>query len=151
MLKKRAHIILLSAVALVFLFLLLEKNILPGFSSKSPPPKDLQIIGAVINLIKNHYVEEPDPSKTMEGAFKGLVDSLDILSSYLDKEIALKYELQNKNALRATGIILYKRYGTFPQVIGIIKDSPAEKNKIQIGGYSNSPFLIHSRKRQPAY
>lgn len=138
MLRKRAHIILLSVVALASLFFLLEKNILPGFSSKSSSPKDLQIIRAVINLIKNHYVEEPDPSQTMEGAFKGLVDSLDVLSSYLDKETVLKYKLQKEKRLKETGIILYKRYGTFPQVIGIIKDSPAEKNKIKTGDLISS-------------
>ncbi len=136
--KKRVQIVLISAVALASLFFLLEKNILTGFSSKSSPPKDLRILETVINLVKNHYIEEPDPSKTMKGAFKGLVDSLDILSSYLDRESAIKYGLQKENRLKETGIILYKRYGTFPQVIGIIKDSPAEKNKIRIGDVISS-------------
>lgn len=138
MLKKRANIVLLSAVALVSLFLLLEKNILPGFSSKSSSPKDLRVLATVINLVKNHYIEEPNPSKTMEGAFKGLVDSLDVLSSYLDREAALKYNLQKENRLKETGVILYKKFGTFPQVMGIIKDSPAENNEIQVGDLISS-------------
>ncbi len=138
MLKKRANIILLSVFALVFLFLLLEKNFLPGFSPKSSSPKDLRVLTTIISLIKNHYIEEPNPSKTMKGAFKGLVDSLDVLSSYLDKETALKYKLQKEKTLMETGIIVYKKFGAFPQVIGIIENSPAEKNKIQIGDLISS-------------
>lgn len=133
--KKRANIFLLSALAAVSLFFLLEKNILPGLSSKSSSPKDLKVLGTVVNLIRNHYIEEPDPSLTMEGAFKGLVDSLDVLSSYLDKENALKYKIQKEERLLETGIILYKSYGSFPQVVGIVKNSPAEKDDIEIGDF----------------
>ena len=145
MIKKRAKIILLSGLVVVSLFFLLEKNFLPGISTKSPSSKNLQFLGTVINLIKNHYIEEPNPLKTMEGAFKGLVDSLDILSSYLDKESAIKYKYQKEERLNETGIILYKKYGSFPQVIGIIKNSPAEKKEIKIGdlisAIDNSPTL----------
>ncbi|GAI07722.1 unnamed protein product, partial [marine sediment metagenome] len=114
MIKKRAKIILLSVLVVVSLFFLLEKNFLPGISTKSPSSKNLQFLGIVIDLIKNHYIEEPNPLKTMEGAFKGLVDSLDILSSYLDKESAIKYKYQKEERLKETGIILYKKYGSFP-------------------------------------
>lgn len=131
--KKRAKIILLTISVIVSLFFLLEKNFLPGLSTKSPSSKNLQFLGTLINLIKNHYIEEPNPLKTMEGAFKALVDSLDVLSSYLDKESAIKYKLQKEERLKETGIILYKKYGSFPQVVGIIKNSPAEKKEIKIG------------------
>lgn len=133
MIKKRAKIFFLSALVVASLFFLLEKNFLPGITTKSSSSEKLPLLETVITLIKNHYVEEPNPSQTMEGAFKGLVDSLDILSSYLDRENALKYQYQKKERLKETGIILYKRYGTFPQVLGIIKSSPAEKKGIKIG------------------
>ncbi|MFP4082435.1 MAG: S41 family peptidase [Candidatus Aminicenantes bacterium] len=134
--KKRTNIFLLSFLVALFLFFLIEKNFLPGLSPKQP--KDLKLLETAIDLIKNHYVEEPNPTQTMEGAFKGLVDSLDVLSSYLDEESALKYQNQRTKQLMETGIILYKHYGSFPQVIGIIKDSPAEKAEIQIGDLVSS-------------
>lgn len=132
MIKKRQKVLFLSALVVASSLFLLEKNFLPGLSTKSPTSKNLQFLGAVINLIKNHYIEEPNPLKTMEGAFKGMVDSLDILSSYLDEESALKYKNKKEKMLKETGIILYKKYGSFPQVIGIIKNSPAEKKGIKI-------------------
>ncbi|MFQ5721869.1 MAG: S41 family peptidase, partial [Candidatus Aminicenantales bacterium] len=85
------------------------------------------------NLIRNHYVEEPNPSRTMEGAFKGLVDSLDVLSSYLDQEAAIRYRQQSQHRLYEPGLILYKSYGSFPQVLAVVANSPAEQQGFKVG------------------
>ncbi|HEB35546.1 MAG TPA: PDZ domain-containing protein [Candidatus Aminicenantes bacterium] len=138
MTRKRIKILFLTVLVLIFLFLLLEKNFLPGFLLKLSPNKDFELLGKVIQLIKNDYIEEANPAKTMKGAFKGMVDSLDVLSSYLDKESMLRYSQRKEANLNDIGIILYKRYGSFPQVIGIRENSPAEKKGIQIGDFISS-------------
>jgi len=113
---------------------LLGRPLFSGFSNDNPSKKDSQLLGRIINLIKNHYFEEPKPNETMEGAFKGLVNSLDTLSSYLNPENAEKYGLQQERRLNETGIILYKKEFThYPQVVGIIKGSPAEKGELKLG------------------
>jgi len=131
--NKRTKIILLSALIAVSLFFLLEKNFLPGKSAKTSSPDQLPFLETIINLIKNHYVEEPNPWQTMEGAFKGLVDSLDTLSSYLDKEEALIYQQQSQQRLYEPGLILYKSYGSFPQVLAVMANSPAAQKGIKVG------------------
>ncbi len=138
MTRKRIKILLLTVLVFIFLFLLLEKNFLPGFLLKLSPNKDFELLGKVIQLIKNDYIEEANPAKTMKGAFKGMVDSLDVLSSYLDKESMLRYSQRKEANLNDIGIILYKRYGSFPQIIGINENSPAEKKGIQIGDFISS-------------
>ena len=138
MTRKRIKILLLTVLAFISLFFLLEKNFLPGFLLKLSPDKDFELLGKVIQLIKNDYIEEANPAKTMKGAFKGMVDSLDVLSSYLDKESMLRYSQRKEANLNDIGIILYKRYGSFPQVIGIRENSPAEKKGIQIGDFISS-------------
>ncbi|KKN47235.1 hypothetical protein LCGC14_0664920 [marine sediment metagenome] len=138
MTRKRIKILLLTVLVFISLFFLLEKNFLPGFLSKLSPDKDFELLGKVIQLIKNDYIEEANPAKTMKGAFKGMVDSLDVLSSYLDKESMLRYSQRKEANLNDIGIILYKRYGSFPQVIGIRENSPAEKKGIQIGDFISS-------------
>jgi len=138
MTRKRIKILLLTVLVFIFLFLLLEKNFLPGFLLKLSPNKDFELLGKVIQLIKNDYIEEANPAKTMKGAFKGMVDSLDVLSSYLDKESMLRYSQRKEANLNDIGIVLYKRYGSFPQVIGIKENSPAEKKGIQIGDFISS-------------
>lgn len=138
MTKKRARILLFAVLAFIVLFFLLEKSFLPGLLSKLSPDRNFELLGKVIQLIKNDYIEEANPAKTMKGAFKGMVDSLDILSSYLDKESMLRYSQRKEANLKDIGIVLYKRYGSFPQVIGINENSPAEKKGIQIGDFISS-------------
>jgi len=71
----------------------------------------------------------------MEGAYKGLANSLDQLSGYLDKGIVAKYSQQKEVRLNETGIILFKRAGTFPQVTGVVENSPAEKKGLKPGDF----------------
>ncbi len=130
---RKIKFLVLSVVVLASVFLL-GRTLFSGFSNDNSSKEDLQLLGRIINLIKNHYFEEPKPNETMEGAFKGLVNSLDTLSSYLDVDNAEKYGLQQEKRLNEAGIILYKReYTHYPQIVGIIKDSPAEKEGLQLG------------------
>jgi carboxyl-terminal processing protease len=129
----RIRFILIPALLTIFLFILLEKNFLPGLSRKSSSDDQFRLVGSVAYLIRDEYVEEPNPSKTMDGAFRGLVDSLDILSSYLDKNAVLKYEQRRDTDLKEPGITLYKKYGSFPVIIGIKENSPAERAGLKLG------------------
>lgn len=132
---KRVKFLLLALLIGTSLFLLLERNFLPGLSSKDSDYERYTLLARVAKLIQNEYVEAPNPSKTMEGAFKGLVDSLDTLSTYLDKESVIRYHQRKEKDIKDIGIILYKKFGLFPQVVGIIENSPAEKKGIKIGDY----------------
>jgi len=58
---------------------------------------------------------------------------LDGLSSYLDAENTARYLEQKGAPLKSPGVVVFKRYGSFPQVAGIIEGSPAEKQGLQIG------------------
>ena len=132
---KRVKFLLLALLIGTSLFLLLERNFLPGLSSKDSDYERYTLLARVAKLIQNEYVEVPNPSKTMEGAFKGLVGSLDTLSTYLDKENVIRYRQRKEKDIKDIGIILYKKFGLFPQVVGIIENSPAEKKGIKIGDY----------------
>jgi len=130
---KRKKVLFLTLLVAFSLFFLLEKSIIPGFSSKPPFHKSFELIGKVIQLIQNDYVEEASPDKIMKGAYKGLVDSLDTLSCYLDKNSVLRYRQSKEANLKDIGLILFKIYGSFPQVVGIIENSPSEKKGVQLG------------------
>jgi len=131
--KNRTRVFLLFVLVVLTFIFLLETNLLPRLPSKSSPQKDLDLVTKVINLIKHNYIEEPEPVKTMNGAFKGLVDSLDPLSCYLDKEGALRYSTRQELKLKDIGVVLFKSYGFFPQVVGLIENSPAQEGGIKIG------------------
>jgi carboxyl-terminal processing protease len=133
MVKKKERLFLIAILITVSLFFIIEKRFLPGITSRLSPYKSFELLGNVVGLIKRNYVEEVNPEKTMKGALKGLTDSLDILSSYLDKENAEKYSKQKNATLKDTGIIISQKLGSLPLVIGVIENSPAEKQGIEIG------------------
>jgi len=131
--RKTVRFTLLFLLAVASLFFLFESDILPGLSTQRPTRGILWIVQEVVKHIKEDYVDEPDPSRTMEGAFKGMVNSLDESSSYLTKEAVTKHQQMEAGDLKDVGIILYKKYRSFPVVMGVIENSPAEKMGIQIG------------------
>jgi carboxyl-terminal processing protease len=131
--KKRTKYILVTLLAAAILFVMLEMNFLPNLFSQSAPPKPFEILGWVIKLIRDDYVEVPDASKTMSGAYKGLVDSLDPLSSYLDAEGVTRYRTRMRGPFLEPGLVLYKKYRAFPLIVGIEEGSPAARADLKLG------------------
>ncbi len=131
--KSKIKIAFITIGIAACLFFLLERDFLPGISKKSSPEKQLKLVGNAAYLIRDEYVEEPNPTMTMEGAFRGLVDSLDVGSSYLSKDALVKFDQRKDINLFEPGLILYKSYGRFPVIIGVKENSPAEQKGIKIG------------------
>jgi len=131
--NNKLNIYLTLVILILLAVLLLDKRFLPG---KNGSPQfarsNTELIGTVMELIKTDYLEEPNPVRTTEGAFRGLVNSLDPLSAYLDKDLAARY-LNKKNLNLSTGLVLYKKYGVFPVVVAVLENSPAEKAGLKVG------------------
>ncbi|MGB8953203.1 MAG: S41 family peptidase [Candidatus Aminicenantales bacterium] len=135
MTANKIRLVFLAASVAVCLLFISEKSFLPGISPRESSRTNSELIGTIIRLIKSDYINEANPSTTMEGAYKGMLQSLDVLSSYLDQASVTKYLQPQKANFRDVGLILYKRYGVFPFVIGIMENSPAERGGIKIGDY----------------
>ncbi len=133
--SRSARARLLGLVALIagVLFFWLERRILPGDARPSAPQKSVDLVESVVHIIRNNYIDEPDAAKTMRGAFQGMVNSLDTLSSFLDKAEAAKLADPARSGYKDLGLILFKRASTFPLVVGLIEGSPAQKAGIQAG------------------
>ncbi len=116
-------------------FVLLAGRPTPASANRDLSSTGFQTLGTVIQLIKYDYVEEPNPARTMDGAFRGLVDSLDVLSTYLNPESAAKYRQAGTGEFKETGAVLLKAYAGFPQVVGLIDGSPASKAGLKVGDY----------------
>ncbi len=131
--RKSAKLVLLTVLAVISLLLIAERSLVPGLFSNLSADNSFNLLGIVIENIRSNYIEEVNPEQTMTGALKGMVNSLDALSCYLDQESMQRYNQRMETDLKDIGVVLYKRYGSFPLVIGIIEKSPAQKRGIQIG------------------
>ncbi len=131
--KNKVNFYLIIFLIALATFLLLEDRFLPG-KSRSPQysRSSTELVGTVIHLIKTDYLEEPNPQRTTNGAFRGIVNSLDPLSAYLDKELAARYS-NKKMGVFQTGLTVYKKYGLFPVVVAVAENSPAAKAGLAVG------------------
>lgn len=114
------------------LFFVFQMGFLGGKAPRQATPRGFELLDTLIQLIRNDYLEEKDPVHTTDGALRGLVNSLDSVSAYLDGNLAGKYDSM-KDLTFQTGLVLYKRYGSFPLVVGTIENSPAVSSKVQPG------------------
>ena len=133
MAKKNTKVFLLTLSIAFLLFFFIPKEFLPSISQKSSADKNLILLKGVADLIKDYYVEEPNALKTMKGALRGLIGPLDALSSYLDAPTVQKRRNPGSARLKETGIVVYKKFGTYPVVIGVIENSPAADAGIKVG------------------
>ena len=133
MAKNNTKIFLLASLIAVLLFFFIPKKFLPSISQKSAADKNIILLKGVADLIKEFYVEEPNALKTMKGAIRGLIGPLDPLSSYLDASTVKKFKNPDSAELRETGIVVFKKFGTYPVVIGVKEGSPAADAGINVG------------------
>jgi carboxyl-terminal processing protease len=113
------------------LFFAVQMRLIPG-GFKQAAPKGFELLDSLMRLVRNDYLEERDPIQTAEGAYRGLVNSLDPLSAYLNKDLAAKY-LAMTGGETDPGAVILKRYASFPQVVSVVEKSPAEKIGIKLG------------------
>ncbi len=128
----RPRIIIPYALATVAVFLFLWTRP-PLQSSKFPPAEDFDILERAVRHIRDDYVEEADPGRTMEGAFQGLIGSLDPMSAYLNAGLMARASSPRVDRLYDVGLAAFKKPGAFPVVVGVTEGSPAEKAGIQAG------------------
>lgn len=138
---------------------LAQTGIFPGFSESphpnistlpiAPPtqsqdqtsitPAELQELFAPFwetwNIIHNQYVDQPvDDIKLMEGAIKGMLDTLDVGLNYYDNAEQLKQKNDFLNGQEYEGIGAYvDTSGEYLTIIAPIKGSPAEKANLRSG------------------
>ncbi len=128
----KSRFVLLAALAGALVFFTFQLDLLPGIKSQLGRQKGFNLLANLLDIIKNDYLEETDPLRTADGAYRGLVNSLDVLSCYLDKDLTEQFESEGEDAA-SPGLVIFKRYNDFPQVRGVIPGSPAEKSGVLLG------------------
>jgi carboxyl-terminal processing protease len=86
----------------------------------------------VLNYIEGNYVSEVDEEKLIQGAIRGMVETLDPHSVYMSPEINRELKVDTSGRFDGIGIEVAVRHGSIV-VISPIKNSPADKAGIQAG------------------
>src|SRR3954471_21685386 len=139
--RTRLSVLLISTPLLAFVVL----GALRGKASDGDETfQHLRVFEDVVSLILNNYVEDPKVDSVMEGAMRGLADSLDPDSAYLTASEARSLDAPGcasavpTSACAGTpagdvGIELTRQY--YLRVIAARDGSPAQKAGLQTGDY----------------
>jgi carboxyl-terminal processing protease len=111
--------------------------IVGGFLNRVTAREDtyqhLRIFDDVMGLITSNYVEKVDVDKVMDGAMKGLADSLDPDSAFLTAAEVKQLEAGTPLAAGDVGLDLTRQY--YLRVIAARDGSPAAKAGLRTGDY----------------
>jgi carboxyl-terminal processing protease len=128
--RTRLSVLLISTPLLAFIVL---GNVMGRASDGDATFQHLRVFEDVVSLILNNYVEDPKVDNVMEGAMRGLADSLDPDSAYLTAAEVRSLDPGAKAPGGDVGIELTRQY--YLRVIATRDDSSAAKAGLQTGDY----------------
>ena len=132
MLKKRALFIWL------FIFIIASAGIIIGrwsvtsVSAEGEGYEELKTFTEVLSMVKKYYVEEVKSKDLVNGAIKGMLNSLDPHSSFMTPEAYKEMQVDTKGEFGGLGIQIGMKENMLT-VIAPIEDTPAHKAGIKAG------------------
>ena len=94
--------------------------------------KQINIFQDVLQRIQSDYVVEPNMKNVNSGALHGLLESLDVDSSYLSPAEYKLYKERQAEGNAQVGLIVSKRYG-YAAIVTVEPGSPADKEHLVDG------------------
>ncbi len=114
------------------LLLLLTGAVVGRTRSSEKTYRSLKIFNETLHYVQSNYVERVNADQLMEGAYRGLLASLDSDSEYLPPTEASRKD--KSGGLADVGITPVRR-GLIMRVLSVRPDSPAAKAGIEAGWY----------------
>jgi carboxyl-terminal processing protease len=94
--------------------------------------KQINVFQDVLERIQSDYVVEPNMKDVNSGALHGLLESLDVDSSYLSPAEYKLYKARQAEGNAQVGLIVSKRYG-YASIVTVEPGSPADKEHLVDG------------------
>lgn len=101
-------------------------------SSNDGAYRQLGVFSEVLNRVRTEYVEEPNFEAVRNGSLHGLLESLDVNSSYLSPAEYKHFRERRQDWKGSIGASVSKRSG-FATVVSLIAGGPADKAGVQAG------------------
>jgi carboxyl-terminal processing protease len=123
-------------IALFCLFLCLGLfGLRDNFEVRAVPDETyekLRIFTDVLEKVQQNYLEPVDSKKLIYGAIKGMLESLDAHSAFLDPDIYKELQVETKGSFGGLGIEITVRDGLLT-IVSPIEDTPAFRAGLKAG------------------
>src|SRR4030095_6811511 len=144
--KSKYVILLISSVLVIYAII---GGMLGRVSAQNGSYQQLSIFTEVLSRIQNDYVDEPNVKNAVEGAIRGLVESIDPYGGYLNPKDVTFYREYTANPQKPAGVgIVFAnrpRLG-YPVILSTIPGGPAAKAGLNSGDIIESIDGVTTRE-----
>ena len=147
--RRNLAITLLAAGALTLLALSPARSV-PPRASQEKLYEQVELLAEAITVIQSDYVEEVDPKRLIYGALRGLVESLDRHSQFLDPDAYSEMQVETKGEFGGVGLEITISKEGMLTVVAPMDDTPAAKAElrprdriVKIDGESTQGISLH--------
>jgi carboxyl-terminal processing protease len=105
----------------------------------------LEYFSDVLGKIRSDYVDEPSMENTLNGAIRGLVESVDPLGGYLAPKDVAFYKDYDPEKSQGIGATIVRRFG-YPMVVSALAGGPAAKAGLSTGDIIESIDGVTTRE-----
>ena len=101
-------------------------------TSKSPDYNELQFFYKVMKIVQKDYVKDVPDKELLQGALKGMLQSLDPYSSFMTEDMFKELQVETKGEFGGLGIEITMETGLLT-IVSPIEDTPAFKAGLKPG------------------
>ncbi|MSO23016.1 MAG: S41 family peptidase [Acidobacteria bacterium] len=136
----------LVVLSTIFVFYAVVGGLLGRATEREGSYSQLSVFNEVLSKIRNSYVEDPNLAEVMNGALRGLLESLDSYSTYLSPDEYSRYKKHKTNGNGGLGLELSKeRMLGYAYIIHPIESGPADKVGVKPGDVIESIEEVSTR------
>jgi carboxyl-terminal processing protease len=140
--KSKYGILLISSVLVIYAII---GGMLGRVSAQNGSYQQLSVFTEVLKYIQNEYVDEPSMKDVLNGAVRGLIESVDPAGGYLlPKEVAF-YKDYNPQKTPGIGAVIARRFG-YPVIVSTLANGPAAKAGLGMGDIIESIDGVTTRE-----
>lgn len=132
-LNRKTFYMLLAGTLLSFVFIIdAVRNVAAKEAGEPDMYRSLKLFTDVLAMVQKNYVQPVKVDDLVEGALKGMLQTLDPHSGYLNEEFYKDLQVETRGEFGGLGIEITVRDGMLT-VVSPIEDSPATKAGVQPG------------------
>jgi len=108
--------------------------------------RELALFNEVLDKVRNDYVDKPSSDLALNGAIRGLIETIDPEGGYLSAKDVAFYKTFDPLKTPGIGVILGRTRAGYPMILSVLPDGPAQKAGLSTGDMIESIDGIPTRE-----
>jgi carboxyl-terminal processing protease len=95
--------------------------------------RELALFNEVLDKVRNDYVDKPSSDLALNGAIRGLIETIDPEGGYLSAKDVAFFKTFDPLKTPGIGVILGRTRAGYPMILSVLPDGPAQKAGLSTG------------------